>query len=124
METGTRSDYSGGLTIAGLVVIVTAGAYLRLMYIEKDDLVFFRSSWYSTPILYYMGSDGYRFVGRDYFDARNHSRRARIWILWFYNYEENISIEMRFAAQPYQCVQTIDVPGARGLLYSPRDLKP
>lgn len=86
---------------------------------DKEDLVFFKSDWYSTPILYYMSADDYHFVVRHYVAARNDAPRARVWVLWFYNYEKRIPIEIRFTVRNYHCLQTIDVPGASGILCSP-----
>jgi hypothetical protein len=90
-------------------------------HIEKEDLVFIDPSWYSTPIFYYLNSGWDRFVGQDYEAACRQNPRARVWTLVFYNYEEDVSKQAVDALSNYQVLQTIEAPGARAVLYSPKN---
>jgi hypothetical protein len=90
-------------------------------HLNKADLVFLQPSWYSTPVYYYLNTDWDRFVGRDYQTACHQNPRAQVWVLIFYNYDEDAPKQVRDALWNYQVVQTIEAPGARAILYSPRN---
>jgi len=90
-------------------------------HIEEDELIFFRAGWYGTPILYYLNSDWDRFVGYNYEIACLQNPHARVWALWFYNYEESFPEQMEEALWNYRAIQTIEAPGARAVLYAPKE---
>ncbi len=90
-------------------------------HIEKEELIFFRSDWYSTPILYYLNADRDRFVGRRYETACLLKPRSRVWALWFYNYEERLPRPIEQVLWNYKATRTIEAPGVRAVLYSPQE---
>jgi len=90
-------------------------------HIDKGDLVFIQTSWYATPIFYYLNSGWDRFVGQGYEAACLRNPRARVWTLLFYNYEQKLPPEMEEALANYQILQTVETPDARAVLYSPKD---
>ena len=89
--------------------------------IETADLVFIHPSWYSTPIFFYLDSGWDRFVGQDYEAACRRDPHARVWTVVFYNYDEDVPKQAVDALSNYQVLQTIEAPGARALLYSPKN---
>jgi 4-amino-4-deoxy-L-arabinose transferase-like glycosyltransferase len=90
-------------------------------HIDKTDLIFLNTAWYSTPIFYYLNSDWDQFVGRNYEMACRQNPHARVWALLFYNYEETIPIEMEAALSKYRVLRTVEAPGVRAILYSPEN---
>ncbi len=87
--------------------------------IGAADLVFLHPEFYSTPLFYYMNSDWNHVVGRNYDAARRDNPSARIWALWFYNYEPELPKPIVEALSGYHPVQTIDAPGGQAVLYVP-----
>lgn len=90
--------------------------------VMKGDLIFFQPSWYATPILYYMRSWD-QFVGRHYTETARQKAHARVWVLWFYNYEEKVPKDMQDPLSNYQTLETVEAPGAQAVLYSPKTLE-
>jgi len=90
-------------------------------HIDKADLLFVQPSWYSTPIYYYLNASWNRLVGKDYEAACRQNPRARVWALLFY--DEDVPKGMEQALENYQAVETIEIPRARAVLYSPRDFQ-
>ena len=88
--------------------------------LEKTDLVFLRPEFYSTPIFFYMQSGWNQFVGRDYEAASRENPQARVWALWFYNYEDTLPPGIEDALANYHVVRTIDAPGGQAILYAPK----
>ncbi|MGC2112242.1 MAG: glycosyltransferase family 39 protein [Candidatus Korobacteraceae bacterium] len=85
--------------------------------VETEDVVFLNPEFYSTPLMFYMNSGWDRIVGRN-FDAVSHDKRnARIWALWFYNYEPELPKSMEEALSSYHPVQTVEAPGGQATLY-------
>lgn len=84
-------------------------------HIDKSDLIFLRPSWYSTPTFYYLNSGWDRLVGQDYLAAREHSPRARVWALLFY--DEAMPQQMAESLAGYRVQETVEVPRARAVLY-------
>ncbi len=89
--------------------------------LESADLLFLHHEFYSTPLFFDMNSGWSRFVGRDYsMETRNHPH-ARVWALWFYNYEPELSAAMQAALANYRREETIEVAGGQAILYLPKD---
>jgi len=49
--------------------------------IERTDLIFVQRHWKTTPIFYYLKSDRYNFVGRDYAEKIVQQPNSRVWVL-------------------------------------------
>jgi 4-amino-4-deoxy-L-arabinose transferase-like glycosyltransferase len=90
-----------------------------LPQIGASDLVFLHPEFYSTPLFYYMNSNWDRVVGRDYEAAVHDKPQAKIWVLWFYNYEPELPKPMQDALSGYHVVQTVEAPGGEAVLYVP-----
>jgi len=90
--------------------------------IGSTDLVFLYPEFYSTPLFFYMNSNWDRIVGRNYEAACRDKPHARIWALWFYNYEPELPKPMEDALSGYHAVQTVDAPGGHAVLYVPNGL--
>ena len=89
--------------------------------LDSTDLVFLTPEFFSTPLFYYMTSDWNHIVGRNYEAACQKHPRARIWALWFSNYEPQLQPYMLRALTNYHVVRTIDAPGGQASLYVPTD---
>ena len=89
--------------------------------IESTDLVFLTPEFFSTPLFYYMTSDWNQIVGRNYEAASRDHPHARIWALWFSNYEPEASPSITKALADYHVVRSIDVPGGQASLYVPNN---
>jgi hypothetical protein len=89
--------------------------------IESTDLVFLTPEFFSTPLFYYLSSDWDHIVGRNYDTASCGHSQARIWALWFSNYEPHLSPTMARALTNYHVLRTIEVPGAQASLYVPNN---
>jgi len=87
--------------------------------IGNTDLVFLYPEFYSTPLFFYMNSNWDRVVGRNYEAACHDKPHARIWALWFYNYEPQLPKAMEEALSGYHAVQTVEAPGGQAVLYVP-----
>ena len=87
--------------------------------IGSTDLVFLHPEFYSTPIFFYRNSDWDRVVGHNYEGACRDNPHARIWALWFYNYESQLPQPMQDALVSYHAVETVEAPGGRAILYVP-----
>jgi 4-amino-4-deoxy-L-arabinose transferase-like glycosyltransferase len=89
--------------------------------LQKTDLVFLHPEFYSTPLFFYVQSGWNQFVGQNYEAACRENPHARVWALWFYNYEDTIPPSIEKALAGYLVVQTIDAPGGQALLYAPKE---
>jgi len=89
--------------------------------VTDTDLVFLYPEFYSTPLFFYMTSNWDRAVGRNYEAACRNKPRARIWALWFYNYEPQPMQAIQDALSNYHAVQTVDAPGGQAVLYVPNN---
>ena len=87
--------------------------------VGTTDLVFLHPEFYSTPLFYYMNSNWDRVVGRNYEAAVHDKPQAKIWALWFYNYEPELPRPMQEALSDYHAVQTVEAPGGEAVLYVP-----
>ena len=88
--------------------------------IGNADLVFLNPEFHSTPLFFYMNSGWNRVVGRNYEAACQQNPHARIWALWFYNYEPELPKPMEEALSGYQPVRTVEAPGGQAILYVPK----
>ena len=50
--------------------------------IKEDDIVFVQPSWAITAMFYYLKSDRYKIIGRDYSDAIEKGSGSRVWVLF------------------------------------------
>lgn len=87
--------------------------------LESTDLVFLHPEFYSTPLFFYMNSSSTQFVGRDYDRACRNHPQARVWVLWFYNYEPKLSPAMQASLVNYRRAGSIEVDGGQTILYLP-----
>jgi 4-amino-4-deoxy-L-arabinose transferase-like glycosyltransferase len=87
--------------------------------VGSTDLVFLHPEFYSTPLFYYMNSNWNRVVGRNYEAALHDKPQAKVWTLWFYNYEPELPKPMQDALSNYHAVQTVKAPGGEAVLYVP-----
>ena len=87
--------------------------------IGSTDLIFLHPEFYSTPIFFYRDSNWDRVVGRNYEAASRDQPHARIWALWFDNYEPQLPQPMQDALVNYHAVESVEAPGGRAILYLP-----
>ncbi len=66
-----------------------------------------------------MNSNWDRVVGRNYEAALRDKPQAKVWTLWFYNYEPELPKPMQDALSNYHAVQTVEAPGGEAVLYVP-----
>ena len=90
--------------------------------LESTDLVFLTPEFFSTPLFYYMPSDWNHIVGRNYDAASRNNPQARIWAIWFYNYEPEPREPIEEALSNYHAVRTVEAPGVQASLYVPNSL--
>jgi hypothetical protein len=83
--------------------------------IHPGDLIFIQKAWYTTPILYYLGPDRYRLVGRNYAAASAGNPDARVWVVMLYDLEP--TKDMKAALTEYQPVRTVATAQAKAILY-------
>ena len=88
--------------------------------VENADLVFLHPEFYSTPLFFDMNSGWSHFVGRDYDKATRNHPHARVWALWFYNYEPELPAAIQASLANYQRAETIEVAGGQAILYLPK----
>jgi Dolichyl-phosphate-mannose-protein mannosyltransferase len=116
------AHYSGlrayGRTWAGRADYSSLSALLSPQ-VESTDLVFLNPEFYSTPIFFYMTSNWNQIVGRNYEEACRENPRARVWALWFYNYEPELRQPMEEALSNYHIIETVEAPGVQAKLYVP-----
>jgi Dolichyl-phosphate-mannose-protein mannosyltransferase len=96
-----------------------AFAAALLPKVGATDLVFLHPEFYSTPLFYYMNSNWDGVVGRNYEAALHDKPQAKVWALWFYNYEPEPPRPIREALSNYHAVQTVEAPGGEATLYVP-----
>lgn len=89
--------------------------------VENADLIFLHPEFYSTPLFFDMNSGRSHFVGRDYDTATRNHPHARVWALWFNNYEPELPAAIQTSLANYQRAKTIEVVGGRAILYLPKD---
>ena len=87
--------------------------------VGSTDLIFLHPEFYSTPLFYYMNSNWDRVVGRNYDAELRGKPQAKVWTLWFYNYEPELARPMQDALSNYHAVQTVEAPGGEAVLYVP-----
>ena len=87
--------------------------------IGNNDLVFLYPEFYSTPLFFYMTSPWERVVGRNYQSALGEHPQARVWALWFYNYEPQLPQSMQVALSDYHAIGAVEAHGGRAILYVP-----
>lgn len=109
----------GGMT-AGRADYKSLAAAL-VPQVENADLVFLYPEFYSTPLFFDMSSGWSRFVGHDYDQATRNHPHARVWALWFYNYEPELPAAIQASLATYQRTEIIEVAGGRAILYLPKD---
>jgi 4-amino-4-deoxy-L-arabinose transferase-like glycosyltransferase len=90
--------------------------------LQPNDLVFLHRMWYTTPILYYLKADRYRFVGRDYAEASARNPLARVWVVMLY--ESTPTKEMQAALAGYRPIKTIVEPHAAAILFQRAEKEP
>jgi 4-amino-4-deoxy-L-arabinose transferase-like glycosyltransferase len=85
--------------------------------VRESDLIFVRGNhWQTTPIFYYMKSDRYDFVGKDYGEKIVERPRARVWAVTWQN--NDVPSDMIEALQGYLPTEQINVLGAQAVLYT------
>jgi 4-amino-4-deoxy-L-arabinose transferase-like glycosyltransferase len=85
--------------------------------IESSDLIFVQRHWVTTPIFYYLKSDRYRFVGRNYSEEITKNAGSRVWLLSFTGLR--ISKKIKDALRQYKLSTTITSLRTKALLYVP-----
>jgi hypothetical protein len=83
-------------------------------HLQPADIIFFRSDWDTTPILYYLRTDHYRLVASNSAGA-SHNQAARMWVLLFRG--EALPGSMKEPLEQYREAERVDVYLASAVLY-------
>jgi hypothetical protein len=86
--------------------------------LQASDLLFIKKAWDTTPILYYLGGDQYRLVGRrpeDYALACAQNPTARVWVLL--PHDSKGSYWMGRALSDYRPIKVVTALHGKAILF-------